>query len=126
MISKKVSLKTYSFRYSFSTDGGAVGSIEAPFTLPENSIVKTVTIRVLNNVTGGAGATVAFGVGTGAGTSDFFTAIAIATLTAPTVLMNFPNNKEVIVSGGEKPSITIAVNALTAGSFDVIVDYFEQ
>jgi hypothetical protein len=126
MTTRIVSPKIYSFRYSFAVDGGTVSTIQAPFILPGGSIACLITINVIAAVTGGAGSTVAFGTGTGAANNAFFAAIAVASLGTGVILVDMPATPSIILGPGEKPSITIGTDPLTAGIFDVTVQYIER
>jgi hypothetical protein len=127
MTTNIVSSKTYSFRYSFAVDGGAISTIQAPFTLPANCIVTNVTLNVIAAVVSAAnGASVEIGTGAGANSANWFTAIVEASLGTGVILTEEPAVAAIIAAGGEKPSITILGEALTGGIFDVTIEYIER
>jgi hypothetical protein len=124
MVSIVNSLKVYCFRYSFTVDGGAVSTIEAPFSFPQNVIIINVSLNVIAAVTGGANSEIEIGIGS-IPDGSLFSAIPVATLVTNFVTVSFPGVPAIIGVGGSKPSITINADPLTAGIFKVNILYLE-
>lgn len=117
--------------YDFSVLGGATSAINlndadgAPATLPDNAVITNVTIEGITDNTSGGSATVALGY-TGQATA-FLAATAFdnalwnvnaVTSGAPTVAVGKTTAPVFIVA-------TIAVAALTAGKWQVWIEYYE-
>lgn len=124
MVTIKRSLKNYSWQYSFAVDGGAVGTLSAPFTLSVNCIPVLFSVGVLTAGTSGGAATVSFGYGAGSETR-LLGATAIASFSSFALLSAFPANLNVL-GIASTPSMTIAVAALTAGVFNCSILYYEN
>lgn len=114
--------------YDFAVDGGLVSAITLRGdALPSGAIVLGTYVKVDTIVTGGAGATVSLGIETAA---DLRAAATLAT--GP--VLNATGTLKLLVTGGTDPLVTtavrsvvatVAVNALTAGKFSVLVAYIE-
>lgn len=109
--------------YTFAGDGGTVGG--SPITLvipiPDNAIVLGGYVEVLAAVTSGGGATLALNL-TGAG--DLLVATGKASFTLGAVL---PMAAALVtpqkLAGAATPSLTVAVADLTAGDFNLWIEY---
>lgn len=133
--------------YDFSVQGGAIGAIklidpvlvsgskpvllgvqaQQLAILPPSAIVVRALIDVITAPLSGGSATVS--VGTGVGAADLLAATAKASFTG--LLDGIPVNTaatSIKVSAatvaGVSPSMTIAVAALTAGKFNVHIEYY--
>ena len=113
--------------YSFATQGGAIGTINLKdgdgkdLKLPANAIIKNVVIDVLTAPTSGGSATIAV---TAVSSGDLKAATAIASFTG--ILQGIPANTvgtAIKLSSEKTLSMAIAVAALTAGKFNVLVEY---
>lgn len=114
--------------YDFATDGGAISAINLRGDkLPSGAMVLRTIVNVATLVTGGAGATCS--LGTEAAT-DLRAASTLTTAPA----LDTTGNKLLAVTAATAPLsltaerhivATIAVNALTAGRFSVLVEYVE-
>lgn len=120
--------KYLKFQYDFADLGGAEGAItltaddDAALTIPDNAVITRVTLSALTSATSGGAATIALGY-TGATTAFLsataynngeFTAGAVTALTAA-----HKTTAQVSVIA------TVAGAALTAGKFNVFVEYIE-
>lgn len=115
--------------YSFAVQGGAIGTINLrdgdgkALKLPANAIIKNVVIDVITAPTSGGSATIAV---TAVSSGDLLAATAIGSLTAGRY-QGIPDDATVadmIKLTSEKTlSIAVAVAALTAGKFNVLVEY---
>lgn len=120
--------KHLSFKYSFATDGGAVGAITlndesgTAQLIPENAIITNATIEIETAVTSSGSATVAFGL---LGNTDAFkAATGKASLTLDAVFAG--TNDLPLKMGVPTPVVaTVATAALTAGVFFINVEYIE-
>lgn len=136
---KNDGLQVQEYVYDFSVDGGATGAISLSSkagyaSLPDNAIVKQVTMRVIEAVTG-TSSTVA--VGNTTDPDGYFAAIAEATLVADYVhaggvgagaLIWDDTNDHMIPflanSANDRDfSITVGTAALTAGKLVFFVEY---
>lgn len=114
--------------YDFATDGGAIGAIPLRGDkLPKNAVVLSTVVRVETNVASGGAATVSVGV---QGATDIRAAATLSTapaldstgnklgaITRATAPVNVSADKDVVA--------TVAVAALTAGRFSVLIEYIE-
>jgi hypothetical protein len=124
-------LKTLKFRYSFATDGGAQGVYilndenGATQNLPAKTVVERVVFEALVTTVGSGGAAdislgytdsdVGFGFSAVASTDGSF---VLGTVTIPAITpVKFTTSQNVIV--------TIATKNLSAGKFNVYVEYYE-
>lgn len=114
--------------YSFADDGGAVSDITLTTTpvIPSGALVTNAHVDVTTAPTSGGAATIALKV-EGAGDLDPATAISAAPWSATGV-------KNLDIAGVDKGAKTTAARsvvatvgtaALTAGAFDVVVEYME-
>lgn len=113
--------------YSFAVQGGAIGTISLKdgdgqvLKLPANALIKNVVIDVITSPTSGGSATIAV---TAVSSGDLKAATAVASFTGK--LQGIPDNvvANMIKLSSEKTiSIAIATAALTAGKFNVLVEY---
>ena len=117
------------FVYDFSVLGGATGSI--PLTqingpIPNNFVIQNAFIDVITGLTGGAGATGALTTGQGAGD------LVVATLAAGAPWSTVGSKVTIALLGtiatwikatsSRSPALVVAVNALTAGKFNLFVE----
>lgn len=115
--------------YDFATDGGLVSAINLRGDkLPAGALILSTYIDVDTNVTGGAGATVS--IGTEAATdiraaSTLATAPTLAAAGAPLLGAITRATAATVLTVDRHVVATIAVNALTAGRFSVLVEYIE-
>ena len=102
-----------------------------PLIIPYNAIIVRALIDVITAVTSGGSATIA--VGSGVGSTDLLGATGKASFTANTLIDATPNHtaansikvlQPVTGSQGVIPFITIATAALTAGKFNVHIEYY--
>lgn len=121
-------------QYDFAKQGGAVGTIilpipkspgfvGAPFGfLPKNSVIVGCYIDVLTAGTTSAGGTIA--ISTGQAGADLKAATAAASYTG--ILACIPTGtaaSAIKITADAKPSIAIATGAITAGKFNLIIEY---
>jgi hypothetical protein len=114
--------------YDFATDAGAVGAINLRGDkIPSGAVIVNSIVNVQTLVTGGAGATVSLGLETA---TDLRAASTLTTAPA----LDTTGNKLLSMTSATAPAAltadrhvvaTIAVNALTAGRFSVLVAYIE-
>lgn len=114
--------------YDFATDAGAVGALNLRGDkVPSGAMILTTVLKVDTLVTGGAGATCSIGV-------ESATDVRAASTLTTAPALDTTGNKLGAVTGGTAPVsttaerhvvATIAVNALTAGRFSVLVAYIE-
>lgn len=115
--------------YDFAVDGGLVSAITLRGdALPSGALVLATYIKTDTIVTGGAGATVSLGIESATDVR------AAATLATAPVLNGTGTLKSLVTNYGTDPVVTtavrsvvatVAVNALTAGKFSVLVAYIE-
>lgn len=119
------------FRYDFAVDGGVVGPItlRGEYPLPVGAIVTDSLLIVDTLVTGGAGATVSLDLQTAAdlkAAATLATAPALDTAGAKRLTAMDADTAVITVASTAKSVVaTVAVNALTAGKFRVLVTYLE-
>jgi hypothetical protein len=113
--------------YDFSVLGGAIGAIilkdedGTNLVIPSKAIVTSVYIDVITAPTSGGSATIALGANT---TTDFKAATAIASYTG--IVAGVPVGTAataVKMTADRNITATVAVAALTAGKFYVMVEY---
>lgn len=116
-------------KYDFAVLGGAVGAITLTGdTIPSGAVILDAFVITDTIVTGGAGATVSLGV---EGAADLRAAATLAT--APvlnaTGALRFTaftaTSNPIVTTAARNIVATVAVNALTAGVFRVVVEYAE-
>jgi hypothetical protein len=117
-------------QYSFTNDGGAVGTI-TPLnncTLPANAVITNVAINSTTAVTSGGSATVAVGTTAGSSATSLLAATAKASFTANAFVQAVPvpatASTWVKMSAQGQPNITVATAALTAGIIEIYVFYY--
>lgn len=114
--------------YDFATDGGAVGAITLRGDkLPSGAVILSSVIKVDTAVTSGGAATVS--IGTQAAT-DVRAAATLATAPAlgSTGALNGAVTRAtapVVCTADRDVVATVAVAALTAGRFSVLIEYVE-
>jgi len=114
--------------YSFAVQGGAVGTINLKdgdgkdLKLPANALIKNVVIDVITQPTSGGSATIAV---TAVSSGDLLAALAVGSFTGR--IQGIPDDATVAdmikLSSEKTISIAVAVAALTAGKFNVLVEY---
>lgn len=114
-------------KYSFAVQGGAVGDIALvddqgnPATLPINAVVTDVLVDVITPATSGGSATVAIKSN---GAADLLGATAVASITGKLDGIPVSSAATAVKMTAERTLYaTVAVAALTAGKFNVIIDY---
>lgn len=114
--------------YDFSKQGGAIGAINLldqdgkNCTLPNKSIIRDVLIDVVTTPTSGGSATIA--IGSGAATNDFKAATAVASYTGLVAGVPVGTAATAIkLAADQKPTITVATAALTAGKLNVQIRF---
>lgn len=117
-------------KYSFAVQGGAVGDISllsdlnntnSTIVIPDNAVIKKVYIDVLTAPTSGGAATVAVKLQSAA---DLKGATAIASFTG--IMDGVPAGAAanmIKLTADRTLKITVATAALTAGKFNVYVEY---
>jgi hypothetical protein len=118
--------------YDFSSDGGAIGAIGLGVTLPDNAVVIGGFVDVITTATSATDA------GTGAisvqSADDIVAAIAIsdgsnpwdAGLQAIVPKSNTPESTGIKLTADREITFTIAVEAFTAGKFEVFLHYVQS
>lgn len=110
--------------FDFAEFGGAVGSIPLELELPSGAIIHRGFVDVDAAITSGGSATIALNM-IGSGTQAILSATAIASVTGVVALTaNTTPVKISSTTGKAKLNVTVAVAALTAGKFDVYLQYF--
>lgn len=121
-------LKAIRGRYDFAEDGGAVGAIDLTIEeIPNNAYVLGGFVEVDTALTSGGAATVAVAV---EGAGDIVAAAAVSgapwsTTGRKDVVPDFTGSAVVKTTEVRKIVATVAVAALTAGVFDVILYYVQ-
>jgi hypothetical protein len=122
-----VGMKSVRARYDFAVDGGAVGDIDLTKTasIPAGSVILGGFAEVDVVPTSGGSATVAVKV---EGAGDIIAAAAISgapwsTTGRKSVVPVFTGATTVKTTAARKVQATVAVAALTAGTFDVVLFY---
>ncbi len=115
------------FRYSFATEGGAVGDITLRGTaIPSGAIIKDALILIDTPLTSGGSATVALKI---QGAADVNAADAFDGApwsTAGAKRADFDADTAPILLTADRTLVaTVGTAALTAGAFRVVVDYVE-
>lgn len=113
-------------KYDFAKEGGAVGDIALRGgVLPLNAIVTNTTVDVETAVTSGGAATVA---AKAEGAGDLLAATAKASLSLAAIVAGAADGtagKMVRCTANRTPTITVAVAALTAGKFTLMIEYLD-
>lgn len=119
----------YQFVWDFAVLGGTVGSI--PLTqingpLPNNFIIQNASMDVITGLTGGAGATGAVTSGQVANDLVIATLVAGAPFSTAGPKVTIPLLGTVATwiktTAQRSPALVIAVNAFTAGKFNLFVE----
>lgn len=125
------SKRTYKYTYRFATLGGAVGTIAltAPDgAMPANFIIQNAFIRVHTALVHTAAATAALTTGQAAGDLIAATVVAGAPWSSTGLKLCIPDlatvADQIITTAARSPSLVVAVDALTAGSFDLFIEGF--
>ncbi len=120
-------LKAVRGRYSFATDGGAVGDIDltSGAVIPANAYVLFGFLEVDTALTSGGSATVALKV---EGAADLLAATAFdnavwANTGRKSLIPVATGATSVKTTAARKIQATVATAALTAGAFDVVLFY---
>lgn len=118
-------------KYSFATQGGATGSVNlyrnlkdtsSKVVIPSKAIIKRVWVDVLTNPTSGGSATIA--LTTGQTAADLLAATLYSSVTG--LVDGKPDGtaaKMIKATADRTVSATIATAALTAGKFNVYIEY---
>jgi hypothetical protein len=114
-------------RYDFAVDGGAIGDIDLTrvASVPANAVVVGGFLEVDTVPTSGGAATIAIKV---EGAADTVAAAAISgapwsTTGRKSVIPVFTGATSLKTTAARKVQATVAVAALTAGAFDVVLAY---
>lgn len=121
-------VRTAHMKYDFAVDGGAVSTITPVLTaaLPINSIILGGVINITTSLTSGGSATIALGTTAGSSTTALKGATAVASWTSGVTLPLVPVFTAatfVKMTAAGSLDLTVATAALTAGVFEVIVQY---
>lgn len=135
VISGATNLKTAQGEYDFTVDGGVVGTITMrqgggntlPNLIPSGSIILAGYIEVDTLVTSASGNTGTISVGT-EGAADLQAAVAVSgapwsTTGRKSIVPAFTGAASVKTTANRSIVLTVAVAALTAGKFRVVVYY---
>lgn len=119
------SIKSLRARYDFAVDGGAVGAIDLSASIPANAVILGGFIEVDTAVTSGGSATLALKV---EGAGDLVAATVVSgapwsTTGLKSIIPVFTGASAVKTTAARKVVTTVAVAALTAGVFDVVLYY---
>ncbi len=114
--------------YDFSVDGGAIATFNlfSSPVIPAGAIIFGGLIDGITTLAGGGGATIAFGLGTGAQAAALKAATAFATFSAGSIVALIPvwtAASAFKVAADTKISATIAANTLTAGKLAIQIYY---
>lgn len=110
--------------YDFATDGGPIGDTTLDLVLPDNAIIYTGFVDVLTAPTSGGSATVALKI---QGAGDLIAATAIASFTGQLNLVSDGAAANVVkLTAQRTATVTVAVAALTAGKFNLYLQYFQS
>lgn len=104
--------------YDFATNGGAIGTIELPLTIPDNAVIIGAYVDVLTPPTSAGSATVALGLNTN---TDVLAATAIASVTG--VVVAKAQAAAFKLTAERKLKVTIATAALTAGKMAICLHW---
>lgn len=121
--------QTYKFVYDFDVLGGGTGSIpltQSDGPLPNGFVIQNAFIDVISGLTGGAGATGAITTGQSAGDLVIATVVAGAPFSTTglkvTLTLLGTIATWVKTTAQRSPALVVAVNAVTAGKFNLIVE----
>lgn len=114
--------------YDFATDGGAVSAIVLRGDkIPSGARILSTVIDVTTIVTGGAGATCSLGIEAATdvrAASTLTTAPKLDAVATPLGAVTRATSA-LKTTASQNVTATVAVNALTAGAFSVLVEYVE-
>lgn len=111
-------IKTSKATYDFSKQGGAISAITLPIQVPTGAFISRVFIKPLTAATSGGSATIALDLGGVA--LKAATAFNNAAFTASNIIYS----TGAVTTTAASLTATIAVAALTAGKYDIVVEYF--
>jgi hypothetical protein len=111
-------IKTAKAIYDFAKRGGDVSTITLPIILPTGTCVSRVFIKPVTAATSGGSATIALALG--GITVKTATAFDNAAYTASNIIYS----SGAATSTAAALTFTIAVAALTAGKYEIVVEYF--
>lgn len=115
-----------SFEYSFAADGGAVSAITLRGrAIPAGSVVLDAIVKTVTPLTSGGSATVALKI-EGAGDLQAATAYSASPYAAAGAVHGGALDRSkapVVTTAARSPVATVAVAALTAGKFVVLIEY---
>lgn len=106
--------------YDFAVDGGDVGDISLGVTIPDNAIIASGFVEGITAVTSGGSATVAIKLESAA---DVLNATAKGSFTATGVIPCTVAAAPFKLTAQRTVTITVATAALTAGKFNVWIEY---
>ena len=118
--------------YDFSVDGGAISAIGLGVTLPDNAIIVGGVVDVITTLTSATdAATIALSANSA---DDLVAAIAISNVANPwdaglqaiIPKSNTPESTGVKLTAAREITATIAVEAVTAGKFEVLLQYYQS
>lgn len=114
-----------SARYSFAVDGGVSGLITLATSdiIPLGAVVWAGFIYCPTAGASGGSATVAVGTSAGSAANSIKTATAIASYSAAAVVIATANATPFVMTAAGTITVTIATADLTAGIFDIVVNY---
>jgi hypothetical protein len=127
-----VTHKVKKFIYDFAVDGGAIGSLTSNLSLPLGAKIKNIAVNTITTVTSGGAATIDL----------IIDGTALSIIGGPLVITDLPAagafdlNVSTAVTEVPTPSVNIGVFAglidlvigvapLTAGKFEIYVEYYE-
>lgn len=123
MAAEHSALKSKTFVYSFTADGGAISTIPMGVFIPDNAIVVMGVAKV---VTALVGATATIAVGWTGATGALIAALAVASWGAGEVIEGVDLSVAMVEATAERQlAVTIATAALTAGLFTYTCIYIE-
>lgn len=116
-------------KYKFSQDGGAIGLI-TPLQneiIPDNAVIKSVTINSTVAVTSLGSATISVGLSAGGGgAAALLAATAKASFSLDAIQIGVPVAATPLkMTAAGLVTLTVAVAALTAGEIEVVVSYHQ-
>jgi hypothetical protein len=120
-------LQNLVFEYDFAVHGGAIGTIKLG-DLPDNFIVKAITVAIGTTITSGGVPTLEIGED-GGGDANGYVEDFGATLTAESAIKGtgalITDDFHKVDAAKDGVQLTIGANALTAGKFKVIATGFQ-
>jgi hypothetical protein len=113
-----IKLRTVKATYDFASKGGAVSAITLPLAIPTGSLISRVFVKPATAATSGGLATIALALGGVA--LKAATAFDNAAYTASNIIYSSAG----ITTTAAALTVTIATAALTAGKYEITVEYF--